>query len=217
MSLKATRLWPGLVRLWHVGELGPLSGAMGTLLAFGFSLLLWAAFSASFLWPELFPVGITWLLWILSGTFWLLGWVDGGRLRRQMGNAPATDDQLDLFLAARGEYLRGEWSRAEHLLERILRADPRDAEARLMLATLLRHVGRTDQARDQLRRLQRLERAGQWNMEIEREWQFLSMPSKSDESDGGPSNDSAAGRCEDGRLLGVETDHRSTGRQPQAA
>ena len=46
-----------------------------------------------------------------------------------------------------------------------------------MLATLARHGGRWQEAREHLRKLQRLERAGHWNMEIQREWQQLTWQS----------------------------------------
>ena len=44
--------------------------------------------------------------------------------------------------------------------------DPRDAEARLMLATLLRHEERTAAAAEQLDRLELLETAAAWRHEI---------------------------------------------------
>ena len=103
----------------------------------------------------------------------MLGWVDSNRFLGNRAWVGESQRQLDLFLAARGEYLRGKWNKSEELLSRILADDPRDVEARLMLATLMRHRSRIDEAREHLRRLQRLERAGNWNMEIEREWRAL--------------------------------------------
>jgi protein involved in temperature-dependent protein secretion len=81
-------------------------------------------------------------------------------------------------LAARGEYLQGNWFQTEELVAQILRRNPRDVEARLLKATLLRHTGRWDEAREQLRQLQRLEGAGSWNMEIEREWLLQSAAAR---------------------------------------
>lgn len=52
-----------------------------------------------------------------------------------------------------------------------------------MLATLNRHQGRLPEAREHLRRLQRLERACDWNLEIEREWKQLGRMESSGESD----------------------------------
>jgi hypothetical protein len=59
-----------------------------------------------------------------------------------------------------------EWLPQRTLLE-LLRHDGRDAEARLLLATLWRHEGRFDAASDQLDRLARLETATPWRQEIE--------------------------------------------------
>ena len=70
-------------------------------------------------------------------------------------------------------YLRGDYFQAERLLGNLLREDSRDLEARLMLATLLRHTGRTDEAAAELNVLVRLEGAGKWELEIQRERELL--------------------------------------------
>jgi hypothetical protein len=56
----------------------------------------------------------------------------------------------------------------------LLRKNLRDLEARLMLATLLRHSGRVDEAKRQLDTLARFEGAGKWELEIQRERDLLS-------------------------------------------
>ncbi|MCR4413284.1 MAG: tetratricopeptide repeat protein [Thermoguttaceae bacterium] len=78
--------------------------------------------------------------------------------------------------------MKGNWFEAECLLSRILKRNPRDLEARLMLATLLRHTGRRDEAARQLDRLERFEGSGKWVLEISRERQQL-QAAKSDEED----------------------------------
>jgi tetratricopeptide (TPR) repeat protein len=117
----------------------------------------------------------------LCGSFWLVGLVHARWAAIGRRADAESDFQLDLFLAARGEYLRGEWNKATDLLQQLLRRDPRDAEARLMLATLMRHEGEIEEAREHLRKLQRLERAGHWNEEIQREWQQLTWQSVTQE------------------------------------
>jgi hypothetical protein len=88
---------------------------------------------------------------------------------------PAQDEAgQDLFRSAQSEYLRGNWFQAEAILLRLLERDPRDAEARLLLATLLRHTKRFKEAREQLACLARFESAERWTEEIEREQGFLS-------------------------------------------
>ena len=160
--------WPGLGRIWRHGAF------LGLLYAFGFTALLSAALVSSLVWDELLPDGVRVLLWFLTLLYWVLGWVDSNRFLANHQFVSARDGQLDLFLAARGEYLRCKWKGAEDLLCSILHENPRDTEARLMLATLSRHQGLLEEAREHLRRLQRLERASEWNMEIEREWRLLS-------------------------------------------
>ena len=142
-------------------------------MAIGFALLFNLCLICTFVWNDLIPNGYLVLLAATTSLYWVLGWVDSNRFLGNRSSVPASQRQLDLFLAARGEYLRGEWEKSEELLSRILADDPRDVEARLMLATLMRHRGRIDEAREHLRRLQRLERAGSWNMEISREWMAL--------------------------------------------
>jgi predicted Zn-dependent protease len=58
-----------------------------------------------------------------------------------------------LFTEARDAYLARDWSRAEAVLTTLLAAAPTDGEAQLLLATLLRRVGRRDEARIALRKL----------------------------------------------------------------
>lgn len=159
--------WPGLARIWIGGAWS------GICVAIGFALLFNLYLICTFVWNDLIPNGYRVLLGATTSLYWVLGWVDSNRFLGNRSWLPESQRQLDLFLAARGEYLRGEWEKSEELLRRILADDPRDVEARLMLATLLRHRGRIDDAREHLRRLQRLERAGYWNMEIEREWMTL--------------------------------------------
>ena len=56
---------------------------------------------------------------------------------------------------------------------RLLQRHPRDVEARLLLATLLRHARRYPEALDQLDRLERLNDAAKWTLEIETERRHL--------------------------------------------
>jgi hypothetical protein len=66
-------------------------------------------------------------------------------------------------------YLKGNWFEAEYFLSGLLAANPRDVDAALMLATLLRHTGRFDEALEGLARLERCEDAERWHWEIGRE------------------------------------------------
>lgn len=165
--LRWVLFWPGLSRLWIDGNVWGLAAAIG------FSVLLNMCLVSLLIWPAWIPSGLQRLLWLLAGIGWLSGFVDSLRHVWRRASMSAEDPQLDLFLAARGEYLRGEWAKTEEYLREILSETPRDVESRLMLATLMRHQGRPDEAREHLRNLQRMEGATQWNMEIQREWHFL--------------------------------------------
>jgi hypothetical protein len=54
-------------------------------------------------------------------------------------------------------------------LNRLLTGNVLDVEARLMLATLLRHTGRHQEAGEQLSRLNRMDGAERWTLEIARQ------------------------------------------------
>ncbi len=71
-----------------------------------------------------------------------------------------------MFREAQGHYLSNDWVATEQVLLKLLKQDARDAESRLMLATLWRHQGRSAEALRQLDRLERLEAAENWQHEI---------------------------------------------------
>ena len=59
------------------------------------------------------------------------------------------------------------------MLEGLLRRNLRDLDARLMLATLLRHTGRLDEADATTRHAGAIEGAGKWELEMRRERELL--------------------------------------------
>jgi hypothetical protein len=163
----ATYLWPGLPQLWFEGAWSGLA------LAFGFGLLVNFLLVASLVWVELIAPTVLGLAWLAMGVIWagsgiFVAWTGG--LRDSSAAAQARDD---LFRSALGEYLKGAWFEAESLLGQLVAQDSRDVDARLMLASLLRHTGRPLEARRQLDELERLEKAQKWHVEIERERQLL--------------------------------------------
>jgi hypothetical protein len=145
----------------------------GLLAAVIFSVLLNGTLVACLIWPAMLPSGIKGLLLASTLAVWAGGWIDARRVRRLADLVRQRDPQLDLFLSARGEYLKSRWAEAEQFLVQLLWETPDDVEARLMLATLLRHECRWEEAKEQLRRLQRWSRAAAWNLEIRREWERL--------------------------------------------
>ena len=81
--------------------------------------------------------------------------------------------QEDLFRRALTEYLRGAWFEAESLCGQVVANHPRDVDARLMLATLMRRTKRYADAGRQLAELERIESSAKWQAEIEREKRLL--------------------------------------------
>jgi predicted Zn-dependent protease len=144
-----------------------LALALGTAAALDLLVL------ASFGWTELLAPGLRSTLWTVFGLFWLTaaGW--SAMHCRQRAAAAGPNPSADGFAEALDCYLKGDYYQAEHVLEGLLRRNLRDVDARLMLATLLRHTGRLDDARTQLDTLVRLEGAGKWHWEIQRERDLL--------------------------------------------
>ncbi|MFA8017385.1 tetratricopeptide repeat protein [Bremerella cremea] len=90
------------------------------------------------------------------------------------GSWDAIDTSIDqLYQSAQTTYLKGQWYQAEAVLLRLLRREPGDAEALLMLATLKRHTKQYDEAREALDKLERLDASRRWWFEIHREKQLL--------------------------------------------
>ena len=164
----ATYLWPGLPQLWRQGLW------WGLALAVGFGVLLNLLVMASFVWVELLGPGTLKFAWLAMSVLWLGSavasvWHSWGVVPRVTGSAEA------MFRVALSEYLKGNWFEAERTLGRLLELRPRDVEARLLLATLLRHNVRLTEALEQLARLELLEDARRWAREIEVEREAIAQ------------------------------------------
>ncbi len=156
--------WPGLARLWLRGYW------IGLLWAMMFALLVDILLVTSFLWPELVWPAFRTAGWVGAGSWWIAsGWICWRRRSELSGNQSTED----LFREAQGEYLKGHWLQVESILRRILKHNPRDVEARLMLATALGHSRRFGEAKRELDKLGRLEQSEKWQFEIEHERQRL--------------------------------------------
>ena len=163
-------LWPGLVHLWVRGSWAGLA------LAIGFTALANLLAATALVWNEWLPPRVRWMGALALAVIWVAAWVEArADWRRWLSewsegeSLPAVDAaQLsdEWFRDAQRAYLAGDWVLAEKTLLRLLKQDSRDAEARLMLATLWRHEGRTDEASRELDRLERLETAAAWDYEI---------------------------------------------------
>ncbi len=160
-------VWPGLPQM--------LGGAGWSSLgiAIGFALLLNLTLAATLLWGELLTAGLRMLAWGVVLVVWLgSGLISYAADRRRPASdqPPATPDT---FATALGHYLKGDWFAAEQVVAELLRRNPRDVEAGLLRATLLRHAGRLDEAGRQLDRLELFDAAARWDLEIHRERNLL--------------------------------------------
>lgn len=162
-----TYLWPGATQLWRHGAWSSL------LLAVVFGLGLNLALLSTLVWSELFSPIIrnsTWLVVVVSWAGFALFSRHWNHHELVSSESRTSDDQ---FAAALDHYLQGDWFEAQRILTALIRRNARDVDARLMLATLLRHTRRFDEAAQHLAFLQRLEDAGKWELEICREWELL--------------------------------------------
>jgi tetratricopeptide (TPR) repeat protein len=179
---KIAYFWPGLPQLWLRGSWA------GLVIAVGFTALVNVLILATCVFHEWIPMEYQLGGGAIVAASWLMGWwqsrwaESAQSIPTQLttetnenesasaGNSPAVGQTIDrgeqLYRDAQQAYLRGDWVAAEQLLLKLLKLDDRDAEARLMLATLWRHQGRHREAVRQLDKLSRLEAADRWQNEI---------------------------------------------------
>ena len=169
-------IWPGLPQVWLRGSW------VGLTLAVGFTALANLLLVATLVWNEWLPSRARGIGLATLAVIWVVAWVDARANWRQLiaewsageSNAATPDTRGDQwFREAQVAYLAGDWVSAEQTLLKLLRHDPRDAESRLLLATLWRHEGRHDAAIEHLDRLDCLETAAPWRNEIASERERL--------------------------------------------
>lgn len=156
----ATCLWPGLPHLWWRGA------GSGFALACGFACLLNFAVIGSYIWTEWAPPSLRAFAWLATGSLWVVGVVSNIGWSRRHPEERRIGAAGDLFIQASSEYLLGNWIAVERLCGRLLENDPRDAEARLLLATMCRRTGRFAEARRGLDLLDGFDSAAKWRFEI---------------------------------------------------
>ena len=165
-------LWPGLPQLARDGNWTALAVAMVA------AVLLNAVLLGTWFWTDLFAPGLRIIVWVFVGVVWSVSagywaWCD----RRQAATPEKTSGEI--YSEALEDYLKGNWFEAERKLNVLMRRDERDVEARLMMATLMRHTRRLDDATHQLNLLVRLDGAGRRALEIQREGELLMEARKS--------------------------------------
>jgi hypothetical protein len=175
-----TLLWPGLPWLWLRGSL------MGFVLAAAFAVTLDMAVLSTWIWSELLGLPFQIAAWAATAAIWLVATVSACSAfppPLRLGRNAETDAA---FVKARDAYLAHDWLRAETRLRELLEIAPTDGEAQLLLGTLLRRVGRFDEARDALEKLSRSDVGRPWQAAVEQELRRLQPGSDagSAESDG---------------------------------
>ena len=159
----AAYFWPGLPQVCRHGSWFALGVAVAAAAGLNFAV------ACTLGWTELIGPDVRTALWVVLG----IVWVGGAGYSALSGGPPPTlesaDGAGDGFAEAARLYLEGNYVQAEQILEDLLSREQRDVDARLMLATLMRHAGRTDEATGQLDLLEKLDGAEKWELEIQRE------------------------------------------------
>jgi tetratricopeptide (TPR) repeat protein len=151
------------------------------MVAIGFSILLNLALVTSFIWPwslgDTFPL-IAWpIIFLVWSTSAMLTYRNLPDLMSAEKKLPQNQTiQCDtLFIQAQREYLGGHWEEAEILLRRCLDISDRDIEARLLMATILRHSRQLDKATIELDQILKYDEANSWLFEIQREQRLIEL------------------------------------------
>lgn len=157
--------WPGLLQLWQ-------GGLAGLAAAIGFGLLVDFVVFGSLVWTDWVPGS---QVFLAAAAAVVIAAASGVYSMRQllMPVDLAADIGQDLFPLATGEYLKGNWFEVQRACQELLRHNPRDIEAQLLLATTCRRANRPVEARQQLTELSLLAGSEQWRQEIDSEWDLL--------------------------------------------
>ena len=158
-----TLIWPGMPWLWLRGSFA------GLVLALAFAVALDVAVFTTWIWSELVDVRLSLAVWTGTAVVWLIATVSaltGFPPPIPQGRDAATDA---LFVKARDAYLARDWLAAETKLRALLDLSPTDGEAQLLLATLLRRVGRLEEAAAAFETLSRSDAGAPWLPAIARE------------------------------------------------
>ncbi|MEO1618511.1 MAG: hypothetical protein AAFV88_21845 [Planctomycetota bacterium] len=155
--------WPGLPELWWRGQLSTLP------LAIGFGMGLNALLVLRYLLPSWLNPTLVSASWWIGIAFWI------GFVVKQIRELPIllTPRQAlevaDEYPEANEAYLRGDWEQAESKLMAMLRIEPRDPPALLLLSGVYRHTDRIQNAQALLAEMRRIEACDGWQIEVEAE------------------------------------------------
>lgn len=175
-----TLVWPGLPWLWLRGSLG------GLVLALAFAVLLDMAIVTTWIWSELVDLPVSIGIWTATITVWIMATASAASsFPAPISKGPDAAAHT-FFVKARDAYLARDWLTAETRLRAALALAPTDGEAQLLLATLLRRVGRKAEAKRALEQLSRSDSGAPWQTAIAREFVLLEHGRHDAESESPP-------------------------------
>lgn len=169
-----TLVWPGLPWAWLRGS------RAGIIVALAYSIALDAGIVTTFIWPDLVELPVTIAVWAGVAVIWLASTVSAAAAFPPPLARPAPADVDPLFVKARDAYLARDWVAAESRLRELLILAPTDGEAQLMLATLLRRVGRLSEATDALEKLSASDSGARWQTAMAAERQRIAATLRDD-------------------------------------
>jgi predicted Zn-dependent protease len=148
------------------------------------------------------------MAWTGLSVFWVVAcWRAWRNLPNLVDSRPDAHSET-LFTQAQAEYLKGNWYDAEKQVEQLLARRPRDVEGLLLLATLQRHTQRTAAAADTLDKLERLDGAEGWNLEIYHERMQLKRQAEEEGSSGAANVSTTEQTAGEDSLAGVQQSPR---------
>lgn len=158
--------WPGLAAVAGPAVLVGLAEALAFACLLNFSIVI------TLVWTELFDPLLQWGCWGIVALWWT-GSIARTRWFSMHAQKERAATQDDKYRDALRSYLQGEWIAAENQLRELLKRQPQDAEAMLLLVSLLRRSRREPEAVELLERLKRLDGAGKWKHEMATEEKHL--------------------------------------------
>ena len=152
-----TLVWPGLPWLWLRGSFA------GLVLAIAFAVTVDVAILTTFIWSDLVEFSFTLAVWTATAIVWIVSTVSAVAAFPPLLPQRSAAEIDPLFVRARAAYLARDWVVAETRLRELLGLAPTDAEAQLLLVTLLRRSGRRDEARRGLEKLSQSDSGARWS------------------------------------------------------
>lgn len=159
--------WPGFTELCAFGRWRFF------FIAVLFAVLLDVLLVTNFFWTEYLSRNGKITLLVAAVISWVLLKMTASHFSRQIESIRHCDAKPKRFKDAVCHYLSGNWFEAECLLDGLLLNNPRDVEAKLLLATLYRRTERFHDAERELAILCKYEECNPWTLEIELEKQYV--------------------------------------------